>query len=107
RSPSTAGPTTDACTPPLHDARPISTTGAQTYNDPVTLGANATLTSTGGGSIAFGGTVNGAFGLAVSTGGVTTFGGAVGGTTALASGRAQAGTAGISSGRRPATAGAQ
>ena len=39
----------------------MTTTGAQTYNDAVTLGAATTLlTSTGAGNITFSGTVNGA-----------------------------------------------
>ncbi|HEY2394354.1 MAG TPA: hypothetical protein VGH81_00035 [Rudaea sp.] len=63
----------------------VSTTGAQIYNDALTLGANATLSSSGGGAIDFGSTVDGAHNLAVNTGGLTTFGGGVGGTTALTS----------------------
>jgi len=63
----------------------ITTTGAQTYNDAVTLGANTTLTSTGSGNVTLGSTVNGAFSLAVNTAGTTTFGGTVGGSTALTS----------------------
>ena len=60
----------------------VTTSGAQTYNDPVTVGALTTVTSA---TTTFSSTVNGGFGLAVNTSGVTTFGGAVGGTTALAS----------------------
>ncbi|MHB1057643.1 MAG: beta strand repeat-containing protein, partial [Rhodanobacter sp.] len=63
----------------------VTTTGAQTYNDAVTLGANATLASSGGGAIGLNGTVNGAHALSVNTTGTTTFGGAIGGTTALTS----------------------
>ncbi len=63
----------------------IVTTGAQTYNDNVTLGAATTVSSTGAGSVTFGGTVNGAQALSVTTSGATTFSGAVGNTTALAS----------------------
>src|SRR5205807_7066238 len=59
----------------------VTTTGAQTFNDPVTLGANTTNSSTGSGNATFASTVNGAFGLTVSTGGTTTFDGAVGPTT--------------------------
>ncbi|HUW54131.1 MAG TPA: filamentous hemagglutinin N-terminal domain-containing protein [Rhodanobacter sp.] len=66
-------------------ANSISTGGAQTYNDAVTLGADATLSSTGGGAIDFASTIDGAHALAVNTSGVTTFGGAVGGTTQLTS----------------------
>src|SRR5204863_404435 len=60
----------------------VTTTLAQTYNDPVTLGANDTLTSTASGAIALS-TVNGGFGLIVTTGGPVSFG-AVGQTTPLA-----------------------
>ena len=67
----------------------VTTTLAQTYGGAVTLGADATLTSTANGNIAFAGTVNSANAtaraLAVDTGGTTTFGGAVGGTNALSS----------------------
>ncbi len=64
---------------------PVTTTGAQTYNDAVTLGAGTTLTSTASGNITLGSTVDGAQSLAVNTAGATTFGGIVGGTTPLAS----------------------
>ncbi|MGB9428303.1 MAG: hypothetical protein WCC11_00245, partial [Gammaproteobacteria bacterium] len=63
----------------------VSTTGAQIYNDALTLGADVTLTSSGSGAIDFASTVNGAHNLSVSTGGTTTFGAAVGSTTALTS----------------------
>ena len=63
----------------------VRTTGAQTYNDAVTLGQNATLTSTGNAAIALNGALDGGFGLTVTTTGAKTFGGAVGGTTPLAS----------------------
>ncbi|HEU0044802.1 filamentous hemagglutinin N-terminal domain-containing protein [Sphingomonas sp.] len=63
----------------------VSTSGAQTYGDAVTLGGNLTLASTAAGSIRFGGTVNGASSLSVNTAGLTTFDGAVGGGTALGS----------------------
>jgi len=58
----------------------VTTTGAQIYNDPVTLGANTTLTSTGSGAITLAGTLDGAFNFTVNTAGITTFGGIVGGT---------------------------
>ncbi|MFC5583149.1 beta strand repeat-containing protein, partial [Rhodanobacter terrae] len=63
----------------------VGTTGAQTYHDVVTLGADATLTSTGGGAVDFASTLDGAHALTVSTSGLTIFGGAVGGITPLAS----------------------
>ncbi|ASG25239.1 filamentous hemagglutinin N-terminal domain-containing protein [Nitrospirillum viridazoti] len=65
----------------------IRTTGGQTYTGAATLGADTTLTSAGNGTVAFGGTVDGAHGLTIANGstGNTTFGGAVGGTAALSS----------------------
>ena len=57
----------------------VNTTGNQTYNDPVVLGANTVLTSTTNGDITFGGTLNGAYTLAVNTAGNSIFNGAVGG----------------------------
>jgi hypothetical protein len=51
----------------------VTTTGRQTYQDAVTLGAATTLTSTGSGTIELGGTVDGARTLAVNTGGLTIF----------------------------------
>ncbi|HEX7890013.1 MAG TPA: autotransporter-associated beta strand repeat-containing protein [Ramlibacter sp.] len=62
----------------------VTTTGAQTYNDAVVLTANTALNA-GTGTIAFGGTVNGAFALSATASGTTSFAGAVGGGTALAS----------------------
>jgi uncharacterized repeat protein (TIGR01451 family) len=62
----------------------IKTTGGQTYNDAVTLGANTSPQSTGGGAIEFASTVDGGFNLAVFTAGTTTFGGVVGGSVPLA-----------------------
>ena len=66
----------------------IRTTGAQTYNDNVILGANTTLTSTITGAITFNGTLDGAAAdtqtLDVNTAGTTSFNGVVGGTAALA-----------------------
>ena len=66
-----------------------STTGAQTFNDPVVVGAAAVLvSSSNNGAITFGGTVNGqdaqSRALTVETGGATTFAAAVGGTVPLA-----------------------
>jgi autotransporter-associated beta strand protein len=63
----------------------VTTTGAQTYNDAVLLGADIALSSSGAGSISFNSTVDGGHNLIVNTGGTTVFGGAVGGITALAS----------------------
>ncbi|MFC5359572.1 beta strand repeat-containing protein, partial [Azospirillum himalayense] len=80
----------------------VTTTGAQTYNDAVTLnGTYATTTGAftasgaatlagdttvnGGASVLFAGTVDGAYALAVNNKSTTQFNAAVGGTTALAS----------------------
>ena len=58
----------------------------QTYGDDVDLGGNGTITmtSSGGGAISFGKTVNGTnANLSVNTSGATTFSGVVGGTGVL------------------------
>ena len=65
-----------------------TTSGAQTYNDAVQLGANGLLTSlavgtAAGGNLTFKSTVDGPFALTLNTGGLTIFDGVVGGTTAL------------------------
>ena len=62
----------------------ITTTGAIQFNDAVAMLNSVVLTSSGGGTIRFGKTVDGAFGLTAVTSGVTRFNGNVGGTTALA-----------------------
>ncbi len=62
----------------------VTTTGAQTYNDGVTLGANAVLASRANGALVFNNTVNGAFTLTLNTGGLTIFNRAVGGVIPLA-----------------------
>ena len=77
--------TTDAAGTTAINGGSVRTSGAQTYNDPVTLGANATLTSTGSGALTFAGTLNGAFALTANTAGATVFGGTVGSGAALAS----------------------
>jgi hypothetical protein len=76
--------TTDAAGTTAINAATITTTGAQTYNDAVTLGANATLAA-GAGNVTLASTVNGGFSLTVNSTGTTRFGGAVGGTTRLTS----------------------
>ena len=64
----------------------VKTSGAQTYNSAVTLGANTTLTSTGGGGISFASTVDGANTLAIANNsGTILFSGAVGSVAALTS----------------------
>ncbi|CAM8646799.1 Repeats of unknown function DUF5649 [Oxalobacteraceae bacterium] len=63
----------------------VTTTGAQSYGEAVTLGVNTTLDSTGGGAISFADTIDGAVQLSLNTTGTTTFGGAIGATTALSS----------------------
>jgi len=77
--------TTDAPGSVALNGGSVKTTGAQTYNENVTLGGDDTLTSTGNGAIDFAGTLDGAHNLTVNTGGATTFGGVVGGGTALTS----------------------
>jgi len=86
--------TTDAAGSTAINGGGVTTTGAQGYGDPVSLGASATFTSTGSGAITFGNTLNGAFALTVDSSGITTFGGLVGNTTPLASLATDAGTAG-------------
>jgi hypothetical protein len=63
----------------------VQTTGAQTYNEIMTLGADTTLTSLSGGDVTFGSTLDGAYKLIVNTSGATTFAGSVGGRTPLSS----------------------
>ena len=81
--------TTDAGGTTALNTGSITTTGAQSFNDAVTLGANTTLTSTASGAITFASTINGDTAntrtLTLSTVGNQTFGGAVGGTAPLAS----------------------
>ncbi len=68
-----------------------TTSGAQTYNDAVSLGANTVLTSqTGsgaktGGELLFNSTLDGAFSLKLNTSGQTVFNGVVGSVAPLAS----------------------
>ena len=63
----------------------VTTTGAQTYNDAVTLGADTTFTSTGSGAMTLGSTVDGAQSLTVNTAGATTLAGPIGGGAPLTS----------------------
>ena len=84
----------------------LTTTGAQTYNDAVTLGANTTLNA-GAGNITFGNTVNGAQSLTANSTGATTFLGAVGNTTALTSLTTNVGGTTDINGGRVTTTGAQ
>ena len=74
--------TTDAPGTTAINGGGATTTAAQTYNDAVTLGANAVLT---GVNVTLASTVNGARSLAVNDSGTTTFGGVVGGATILTS----------------------
>jgi len=62
-----------------------TTTGLQTFNNPVSLAQNTVLTSSGGSNLTFQSTVDGAMTLALNTAGVTVFNGAVGHTTPLVS----------------------
>lgn len=79
--------TTDAAGTTVVSGAAVTTTGNQTYGDPVTLGADTTLTSTAGGNVAFGSTLNSSGGprsLTVAPGVVNlTFTGAVGNTAPL------------------------
>ncbi|NBR07360.1 MAG: hypothetical protein EBT92_16570, partial [Planctomycetes bacterium] len=85
----------------------ITTTGAQTYNDAVTLGAN-TILDAGVGNISFGSTLNGAFSLNAKSSGITTFSGVVGGIgTALTSLIANSGGTTAINGGAITTTGAQ
>jgi hypothetical protein len=77
--------TTDAGGSVLISGGGVSTTVAQTYNDAVNLGANATLSSTGGGDIRLVDALNGAHALTVNTAGVSRFEGVVGGVGPLSS----------------------
>src|SRR5208337_5024969 len=63
----------------------VMTTGAQVYNNNVTLGANTLLLSTGNAPIVFYGTLDGPYNLTANTGGTTVFNGAVGSVIPLAS----------------------
>ena len=79
--------TTDAAGTTQLDGGVVRTTGDQTYQDAVTLGADATLT---GASVRFANTLNddatpGNANLTINASGVTTFGQAVGGVQALTS----------------------
>ncbi len=60
----------------------VETTGSQTYNDPVVLGRDVALTSTGAG-ITFISTVNGNYTLTLNAAGGVAFNSAVGGVNAL------------------------
>src|SRR5260370_32637421 len=55
--------TTDAAGSTAINGGSVTTTGAQNYNDTFMLGANTALTSTSGGNVTLGNTVNGAFSL--------------------------------------------
>jgi uncharacterized delta-60 repeat protein len=76
---------TDQATTSHLNGGAVTTTGAQTYFDAVTLGSADTLTSNSSGNIFFINTLNGSFGLTVNTAGMTKFAGAVGGSVPLAS----------------------
>jgi filamentous hemagglutinin family protein len=60
----------------------VATSGAQIYNNAVTLGANTTLA---GSALTFAGTLNGAYTFLGNISGATTFGGIVGGIAPLSS----------------------
>ncbi|MBX3604130.1 MAG: filamentous hemagglutinin N-terminal domain-containing protein [Piscinibacter sp.] len=70
----------------------LTTGSSQTFDGAVTLTADTTLASSGGGTLRFNSTVNGNQALALSTTGTIGFGAAVGAGTPLASLSASAGT---------------
>ena len=72
----------DPADPTLIIGGSIITSGAQTYGDAVTLGANTTMT---GHNVQFGGTVDGPYSLTINDAGVTAFSGVVGGLAHLTS----------------------
>ena len=74
--------TTDAAGTTAINTTVVATSGAQTYNDNVSLGADPVITGT---AITFNGTVDNGQNLTVNAGGVTTFAGLVGNTTPLTS----------------------
>jgi len=64
----------------------FTTSGAQTWNSAITLGASPTFSSTGSSGITFGNTINGAQTITIANNsGTTTFNGIVGGSTPLTS----------------------
>jgi hypothetical protein len=69
--------TTNAGGTVLMNAGAITTTGAQTYDDVMTIGRAAVLHSSGGADIIFAQTIDGAYDLTVNTAGMTTLAGAV------------------------------
>ncbi len=78
-----AGGTTLLAGGTITTVRTALTSGNQTYNDAVQLGASTALNSTGGGNLTFNRTVDGAFALTLDTGGLTVFNGVVGSGTPL------------------------
>src|SRR2546430_7178175 len=83
-----ASVTTDAAGSTAINGGSVATTGTQTYNDDVTLGAGTTLSSSGAGAagnITLANTANGEQTLTVKTARTTDFGGTVGNRTASAS----------------------
>jgi filamentous hemagglutinin family protein len=67
------------------EAITTTATAGQTYKNPVVLGANTTLSDSGGGDIVFNSTVDGAYALEVDTAGNEIFNGVVGEYTPLTS----------------------
>jgi len=63
----------------------VTTTGTQTFNNPVSLLQNTVLTSSGGSNLTFNSTVDGAEALTLNTAGVNVFNGSVGHATPLSS----------------------
>jgi hypothetical protein len=84
-------------------ASTVKTTGLQTYNDAVDLGADVVFESSGQGDVTFNGAVNGAQSLTVNTTGVTTFKQTIGAVTTLTSVTTDAGGSVKFSGAAPVT----
>ena len=85
----------------------VTTTGAQTYGEAVSLGVDTTLTSRSAGSIRFANTLNGGYALTVNTNGATTFDDVVGSITPLTRLTTDAGGTVVVNGGAVTTSGAQ
>jgi hypothetical protein len=96
--------TTDGAGSTAFNGGGVATSGAQSYGDDVTLGADATLV---GGSVTFAKKIDGAHALTVNASGATTFGGAVGSGTALTSVTTDAAGSTALNGGSVATSGSQ
>ena len=98
--------TTNAGGTLLMNGGSVTTTGAQSYGEAVTLGANTTLDASSG-DVTLSSTVDGAYTLTVNSTGTTTFGDAMGHTTALTRVTTNAGGTLVMNGAEVTTTGAQ